>query len=75
MWAARQALGAEVADRVMFDALELFNANTTHQEASELLLVEAEEERKRSRRSFVISAQLRDARLCTISTLGALSHL
>ena len=44
MWEARVRLGREVADRVMFDALELFTPNTTHQEASELLLAEAEEE-------------------------------
>ena len=44
MWEAREVLGSDIADRVMFDALELFNTYTTHQEASELLLVEAEEE-------------------------------
>ena len=44
MWKVRETVGAEIADRIMFDALELFNTNTTHQEASELLLVEAEEE-------------------------------
>ena len=44
MWAIREAVGQEVADRIMFNALELFNQNTSHQEASEIILVQAEAE-------------------------------
>jgi hypothetical protein len=41
MWAVRNAIGQEQADQIMFNALLLFNQNTTHQQASELILAEA----------------------------------
>ena len=43
-WALRGRVGAEVADRVIFKALDLFNLNTTHEEAAELIVAMAEEE-------------------------------
>ena len=42
MWEVRQQVGAELADQLMFNALEQFNVNTTHQEAAELIVNEAE---------------------------------
>ncbi|MCA9527055.1 MAG: hypothetical protein KC549_12255, partial [Myxococcales bacterium] len=44
LWAVRQAIGAEITDRIVFRALEQFTEGTTHQIAAELILAEAEEE-------------------------------
>ncbi len=43
MWAVRNAIGAELTDQIMFNALMLFVQNTTQQQASELILAEARE--------------------------------
>lgn len=43
MWAVRKALGAEVADRIVFDALQQFTLSTTHDGAAELMLEVAAE--------------------------------
>ncbi len=42
-WAVREAVGAEIADQIVFNALEQFTIATTHDGAAELMLAEAEE--------------------------------
>lgn len=42
-WALRTALGAEKADRIVFNALEQFGVETTFQEAGELIVAAANE--------------------------------
>lgn len=42
MWAVRTAIGAELTDRIVFAALEQFTPQTTHAEASALMLAEAD---------------------------------
>ncbi len=41
LWAVRDAVGAEVADQIVFNALEQFTVATTHDVAAELFLAEA----------------------------------
>ncbi|MCB9527857.1 MAG: hypothetical protein H6701_05565 [Myxococcales bacterium] len=41
MWAVREAIGAEAADQIVFGALMQFTPQTTHKEASALILAEA----------------------------------
>jgi hypothetical protein len=42
MWAVRDVVGAEIADQIVFGALEQFGPRTNHQVAGALLLTEAE---------------------------------
>ena len=41
-WSMRQAIGAEIADAIIYRALEQFTLETTHEEAAALMLAEAE---------------------------------